>query len=121
PCPTSDRHSTPPQSKTPALPCTNKSRHDAPSRPQIHTPPATHHPNVHKPDVQTKRARQCLRQRTSTPSRARASDRKTDPESPCRAAHTAPATIRPPKPREYSRHQAASSHRCSRETELLSA
>src|SRR4051795_2855780 len=102
----------------PVLPCTGKSRHDGPSRRTLHTPAATHHRVAHRPDVQTTCARQSLPRKTSTPSHARECDQKTDRESPCRAAHTSPATIRPPTPREYSRHPATSSHRCLREMEL---
>src|ERR1041385_193627 len=113
-----DRHSTPPHLKTPDPPCTSKSRYDAPSHPQPCTIPPTHRQACYIPDVQTKRAPRSLHQRTSIPSPARACDRRTDRESPYRAARTSPATTQPPTPKEYYRRPATSSRRCSHETEI---
>src|SRR6185369_9838396 len=121
PSPTSDTHSTPRRLKTPALPCTGRFRHDELSRPRRHMIVRERLRVSYKPDAQKRHARRFPRRRTSTPSLVLSFDRKTDRELPCRAAHTSPATNQLLKPREYSRLPAASSHRCSRETELQSA
>src|SRR4030095_3010979 len=101
----------------PAPPCTGTFRRDGPSHPQRHTTARERFPNVCKPDVQTKRARRCLPQRTSTPSPAPWSDRKTDRESPCRAEHIFPATNRQLTLKGCSQLPAASSRKYSLETE----
>src|SRR5215813_13368534 len=83
--------------------------------------PEARHPTRYKLDARRKHGPQYLRQKTTIHEPARAFDQRIGRESPYRAAHTFPATIRQQTLTVFARRRAASSHKYWHGTEVRSA